>query len=100
MRVELAAYRAAGVNTAHLQIVANGRTLIDDDINLGSWKKTLDLSGMEFGEKLTLELLSDTFVPAGKPRGDGKGASDDARALGVQVFGVTLLGGATEEKKP
>ena len=94
--MHLAAYRPEGVKTARLQIVANGQSLFNDNIILGMWKATVDLTGVVLGDRLTLELISDTFVPAG----NRPGASDDGRVLGVQVFGVTLVADPAEGTKP
>jgi hypothetical protein len=90
--VQLCAYRGPGTKKARLEIVVNKHSLFQDDIPLGSWEQRLDLHGMSLGEKVIVELISDTFRPLGNQRGNGPGVSDDTRTLGVLVFGVTLVG--------
>jgi hypothetical protein len=50
------------------------------------WQRTFDLAGIDLGEALVLDIVSDTFIPK-----DDGGPKEDSRILGVQVKGVTLL---------
>ena len=88
--VKLRTFRPPGVNNADLRIRINNRELFEGKINLGNWEQTIDLEGVELKDKVTLDLVSDTFAPLGNRRDDGK-ASDDPRSLGVQVWAVKLL---------
>jgi serine/threonine protein kinase/WD40 repeat protein len=87
--VQLVTYRAG--KTASLEIRVNDHPLFHDQIPLGRWEKTLDLKGIDLGERLVLDLMSDTFNPLGN-RQAGGGVSDDPRILGVMVRGIKLLG--------
>ena len=100
VRIELAIHRPPPAKKAALEVVVNGHSLFKNDVAVGSWQKTLDLRDLDLGEQLTLELLSDSFVPLGKPRIHGQGINDDDRALGVQVFGITLLAATEKESTP
>jgi serine/threonine protein kinase len=90
--VQLAVHRGPGVRHAQLQVVVNRRPLFSAAISPGSWEKVFDLSGIDLGEQVVVELISDTFSPLGHKRNDRRGQSDDGRALGVQVRGIKLLG--------
>src|SRR5262249_14328517 len=46
--------------------------------------------GVGLGERIVLELVSDTFAPLGNRVNDGT-TSDDPRTLGLQVWGVKFL---------
>jgi hypothetical protein len=66
-----------------LRITVNNQELVNEKANQRSpraWEKTLDLSGIELGDKIVVEIVSNTTVP-------GK----DSRTLGVQVRGIKLL---------
>jgi hypothetical protein len=91
LTVQLAAYRSGQVRNAKVKIVVNDRPLFDDEIPLGSWERTLDLHGIDLGDRVILDLISDAFAPLGNNKGDGTGKSDDPRVLGVQVRGVKLV---------
>jgi serine/threonine protein kinase/WD40 repeat protein len=68
-----------------LHILVNDRTLFHEQISQGRWQQTFDLKGIDLGEKVTVQVRSDTFSPR-------KHLSDDDRILGVQVRGIRLLG--------
>jgi hypothetical protein len=76
----------AGPAGCDLTVRVNGRVLVHQALPPGPWSKTLDLAGLDLGRTLTLELLSDTFVPH-----ELNPASGDERRLGVLVKGVRLL---------
>jgi WD40 repeat protein len=88
LAMELHIFRPAQVKTAWLQIKVNQRELFNEHIPLWKWEKTLDLSGLDLGEELVLDIYSDTFNPRGIMDG---GTNDDTRTLGVQVWCVMLL---------
>jgi hypothetical protein len=70
-----------------LAIIVNGRILIDGAVQPGNdWANTFSLPDVEPGEKLNVEVLSGSFVPAKVNRHSG-----DQRTLGVKVRGITLL---------
>jgi eukaryotic-like serine/threonine-protein kinase len=93
--VRFTANRAPGVKKPRVSIVVNGRSLFEGDIPLARpWENVFDLRGIDLGEQVVLEVISDTFSPQG-----GKVASDDPRQLGVQVMGIKLLR-AGEEPAP
>jgi RNA polymerase sigma factor (sigma-70 family) len=78
-----------GLPAYRLSIRANQQLLFEDHLGQnGVWSQTFDLSKTTLGKELTLEVLSDTFVPAQKHEG-----STDQRALGVRLVGVTLISG-------
>jgi WD40 repeat protein/predicted RNA-binding Zn-ribbon protein involved in translation (DUF1610 family) len=91
--VQLVTYRGPGVNSASLEIRVNEHPVFHDQIPLGRWEKTFDLKGIDLGERLVLDLVSDTFSPLGNRKGNGQ-VSDDPRTLGAKVRAVKLLGGA------
>lgn len=74
-----------------LQIRVNDRELVNEtaasDLNIVPWERTLDLSGIDLGEELVVEIVSNTWVPEftlpGKP--------DDHRTLGVMVWAIKML---------
>jgi serine/threonine protein kinase/DNA-directed RNA polymerase subunit RPC12/RpoP len=87
--MKLQIYRPAQVKTAWVQIVANDRELTKQKIPLWTWEGSsagkfseapLDLTGIDLGDELVLDINSDTFIP-----------NRDQRALGVLVLGVELL---------
>jgi WD40 repeat protein len=74
-----------------VKLVANGRELFNGNITIARlWEQVFDLGGIDLGQELALDIVSDTYSPLGKVEGDGK-VSDDPRTLGVQVWGVQLL---------
>jgi regulation of enolase protein 1 (concanavalin A-like superfamily)/predicted RNA-binding Zn-ribbon protein involved in translation (DUF1610 family) len=86
--LKLEIYRPAEVKTVRVQIVANHRELTEQQIPLGEWEGTsagkfpasaLDLTGIDLGDELVLDIISDTFNPKA-----------DRRTLGVVVSGVEL----------
>lgn len=88
--VHLPASRPASAPPATIQIVANERVLFQDEVPNGALDKTFDLDPALLGDKLTLDILSNTFVPQALPGS----TSGDTRALGVRVGRVELLGPA------
>jgi hypothetical protein len=74
---------------SRLQVKINDRELVSEASTPGDahWDKTFDLHGLNLGDQLVLELLSDTVVP--KIASQGK--NGDARALGVRVLLLKLL---------
>ena len=66
-----------------LQVVANGKDLFSTN-TAGVWEKTLDLSDVDLGDELTLDITSSTFVP--------RVNIHDTRSLGVRINGMRLLG--------
>jgi WD40 repeat protein len=81
-------FRPPQVKRAPLKIVVNGRELFNRNIPLWKWENTFDLRGMQLGDQLLLDIVSDTFVPRGIM---DKGTNTDDRSLGVQVRSVRLL---------
>jgi predicted RNA-binding Zn-ribbon protein involved in translation (DUF1610 family) len=86
--VELYISRPAQVKTAWVQIVANNRELTNQQIPLENGEGVsarfparglFDLTGIELGDELVLDIFSDTFIP-----------ETDQRTLGVVVRGVEL----------
>jgi serine/threonine protein kinase len=86
--VEVLTMRPPGVDTVRLRIVANKTDLFDARVAVGPWEKTFDLAGIDLGEELVVQIVSDTFVPLGVMEG---GANRDPRTLGVEVRGVTPI---------
>ena len=87
MHVRLVAVR----NNYRIHIRVNGQSLFNERVSVRDWARTFDLSSMNLGAAVTVEILSDTFVPAEMEKGNG-----DERTLGVRVQGVTLLSGTQE----
>ena len=83
LRVDLA---STGHKGTELTVSVNGDVLFHESVPPGRWSNTFSLARRSFNKHLTIELLSDTFVPAEI----GKGSSD-GRTLGVMVKAVTLL---------
>src|SRR5262249_35618935 len=81
-----------GVTIAHtvrLKIKVDGKALFDDSVAMGfEWPLTFDLSAMQLGNEMTIEIESDTHVPAELMK-----EITDRRTLGVCVRGITLIGG-------
>jgi hypothetical protein len=85
LHVKLFPWRPAQASPASLQIIVNRRPLVSEQVPRDTWERTLDLTGIDLGEEMVLEILSDTFIPR-----DHDGGAD-ARAHGVQVLGIRLL---------
>jgi regulation of enolase protein 1 (concanavalin A-like superfamily) len=86
--LKLEIYRPAQVKTVRVQIVANNRELTEQQIPLEEWDgasagkfpdRVLDLTRIDLGDGLVLDIISDTFIPG-----------TDRRTLGVVVSGVEL----------
>ncbi len=70
-----------------LAISVNGKDLIEGEIAPQlDWKQTLALNGLDLGDKATIEVASDTWVPA-----EVDSASADRRLLGVKIKRIVLL---------
>jgi hypothetical protein len=80
--------------TRSVRITVNDHELLDEKANEQGpvvewlWEKTFDVSGIDLGEKVTLEIISNIQPLLVDPRGD----KTDARELGVAVRGIKLLG--------
>ena len=83
LRVDLA---STGHKGTELTVLVNRDVLFHETIPTGGWSNTFSLAGRSFHKHLTIELLSDTFVP----REENKNSAD-RRTLGVMVKAVTLL---------
>ena len=94
--MQVKTFRPGAVKTASLRIAVNDRDVMNDRIPVGKWEKSFDLEGIDLGERVVVDLLSDTYAPGGHREGDGR-ASEDPRSLGVQVWAVKLL---TDAPKP
>jgi serine/threonine protein kinase len=86
--VQLFLVRPAQVNTVWVQIVANNHELTKQQVSLEksegmSWSPpgVLDLTGIDVGDELVLDIISDTFIPQ----------ETTPRTLGVVVRRVELL---------
>jgi hypothetical protein len=77
--------------TRSLRITANDQVLFDEKASDQRppwyWEKTFDVSGIDFGNKITLEIICNTQPLLGQPNG-----KVDPRELGVAVRGIKLLG--------
>lgn len=84
LRIEVSLGRPA---LRQLRIVANGRELFDGRVGDEGrrWRETFPLSGVPLGDRLTIEILSDTFVPP-----DPEAARQEPKR-GVLVREVRLL---------
>jgi serine/threonine protein kinase len=88
LRLQLLAWRPEQASPASLRIVVNRGEVFNDVVPREPWERTFDLSGIDLGEEMVLELVSDTFVPN---EFDG---GRDTRVLGVEVQGILLLPGS------
>jgi hypothetical protein len=73
-----------------LQITVNDRELAKEkptDRDMAKWERTLDLGGIDLGDRAVVEIVSNTVSPQNV---DPK-QNHDTRALGVQVGGLALL---------
>jgi WD40 repeat protein len=89
--VRLQAQRGPGTRKASLQVVVNRKSIFKDDVPLGRWEKVLDLAGIDLGDRVVVDLRSDTFNPYGTPRHDRREQSSDGRELGFQVLAIKLI---------
>jgi hypothetical protein len=92
--VQLPPSRPAHAPPATLQVIVNEKVLFQDEVPNGALDRTFDLDPAVLGDKLTLDILSNTFVPQALPGS----TSGDTRALGVCVSCIQLLGPAEEAK--
>ena len=83
LKVDLA---STGPKGTEFTVLVNSGVLFHESLPPGGWSKTFSLAGSSFNQHLTIELLSDTFVPAETTQG-----SADRRTLGVRVNAITLL---------
>ena len=83
LRVDIA---WTGPKGTQLTVLVNSDVLFHESLPPGGWAKTFSLAGRSFNQQLSIELLSDTFVPAEVKKG-----TNDRRTLGVQVRAITLL---------
>jgi hypothetical protein len=80
--------------TRSVRITVNDRELLDEKANeqgppvSWAWEKMLDVSGIDLGDKVTVEISSNIQPLLVDPRGE----KTDARELGVAVRGIKLLG--------
>jgi hypothetical protein len=80
-----------------LRITVNNQELVNEkarDVDMDFWERTLDLSGIDLGEKLVVEIVSDTVVPHVQQ----PDKSDDTRALGVTVRAIKMLSQVGKEE--
>lgn len=68
-----------------LELKIGGRTLFSGLIEKGEWSDSFDLNGLAFGQFVTIEIKSGTFVPS--KLGTGK----DNRKLGVAISDLRLF---------
>jgi len=77
-----------------VRITVNDHELLDEKASEQGpvvewlWEKTFDVSGIDLGDKVALEIFSNIEPLLVDPRGD----KADARELGVAVRGIKLLG--------
>ncbi len=95
VRIKLHTWRLAEV-----QIRANQQELFNGKLQIGRWDKVLDLRNIAIDKQLDIEIISDTYLPFGKPSGKMKKPSDDPRTLGVLVWDVRLLAKHSEQAAP
>jgi predicted RNA-binding Zn-ribbon protein involved in translation (DUF1610 family) len=80
--------------TRSVRITVNDHELLDEKANeqgppvSWAWEKMLDVSGLDLGDKVTVEISSNIQPLLVDPRGE----KTDARELGVAVRGIKLLG--------
>jgi hypothetical protein len=76
--------------TRSVAITANHHVLCDEKANDARppwhWEKTFDVRGIDFGDRITLEIISTTETLLSQPNG-----KTDPRELGVAVRGIKLL---------
>jgi DNA-directed RNA polymerase subunit RPC12/RpoP len=76
-----------------VNIRINGQSVLKERVAKDNFTETFDLAATKLGKELTLEILSDTVVPAEKNKN-----STDERTLGVRVLGISLLSEAGFQK--
>jgi hypothetical protein len=73
----------------HLRVQINGKLFFDEKFRMAAeWSRTFDVSGMNLGKAITIEVVSDTTMPAEFFKN-----TTDTRALGVCVRGILLMSG-------
>ncbi len=85
--VEIFVYRPPGV-AGWIRLVANQQVLFHEHLSHYRFRRILDLRGIDLGDKLVLDIISDTFQPQGVM---DNGTNNDPRTLGVQVRAIKLL---------
>jgi hypothetical protein len=61
--IDLESTAPKGAGSTRLRVVINDHELCHEHTDEGSWSKTFSLEGMALGDHLTIELLSDSYVP-------------------------------------
>jgi hypothetical protein len=82
-----------------LQITVNDREYVNEKARgrpMPRWERTLDLSGVDLGEKAVVEIVSNTVTP----QSVDPNQPQDTRALGVKVHAITLLRQGVGDKTP
>jgi hypothetical protein len=70
-----------------LRIQVNGKPLFNEKFTMtNDWTRTFDVSDLQLGNAMTIEILSDTVVPSERDEN-----SEDGRSLGVAMRGVMLM---------
>jgi hypothetical protein len=87
LRLHLWPWRPPEVDLASLRIVVNQRELFHAKVSRDHWERTFDLGGIDLGEQVALQIVSDTFPPPHEVK-EGRPPS---RMLGVEVRGVALV---------
>ncbi|MBV9387074.1 MAG: hypothetical protein JOZ78_11670 [Chroococcidiopsidaceae cyanobacterium CP_BM_ER_R8_30] len=82
--IELA---STGPKGTRLSVLVNGKELFNNQLRSGNWSNTLSLTGIKLEKTITIELLSDTWIPQQMIKG-----SQDSRTLGVAILGIKLVG--------
>jgi hypothetical protein len=95
LRVALWPYRPATARAATVRILVDQRELFHQTLSRDRWERTFALTDIDLGDRVVVEILSDTFVPA-----EIQGAGPVSRTLGVDVRGVTLLGPPDGSERP
>lgn len=75
-----------GPRGTELHILLDGRQVFADRVPSGSWHREFPLPRRSRGERLVVEIVSDTFVPARSTKG-----FQSTRRLGVAVEEIRLL---------
>lgn len=91
LEVDIVVHRPRG---ALLQIFVNESKVFGDRVRAGELMKRFDISALKPGREVTIELVSDTFVPREETKG-----STDGRTLGVNVRSVILTAQAVAPEK-
>jgi hypothetical protein len=93
VRLQLWPWRPAQAGRGTLRILINQRELFNEQVSSERWDRTFALDGIDLGQELVLEIVSDTFVPSKYDGGSG------TFPVGVHVFGVELLAAGENAKK-